>query len=70
MSKFIQHSILFETTGAHSKNPKTITRVSMTISDYKKIMKKMLDDEQYKHFLNDLVTIQENIRNNKEEIVS
>lgn len=68
MSKFIQHTILFETGGENSKNPGTITRISMTVGDYKKIMKKMLEDEEYKQFLNDLVIVQENIRKNNKEI--
>ncbi len=64
MSEFIPHTILFEGDTA-SKDPYKITRISITMTEYKKIMKKILTDEQYKSFISELIDIQKNIRKNK-----
>jgi hypothetical protein len=69
MSEFIPHTILFEG-DLGSKDPYKITRISLTINEYKKLMKKILNDEQYKSFVSELIGIQKDIRSNKKENIA
>ena len=66
MFEFIPHTILFEG-NAESKDPLKITRISLTISEYKKIMKKILTEEQYKGFVSELINAQKEIRTQNKE---
>ncbi len=66
MFEFVPHTILFEG-NTESKDPLKITRVSLTVNEYKKIMKKTLTDEQYKSFLSELIGIQKDIRSNSKD---
>ena len=61
MFEFIPHTILFEG-NKESKDPHKITRISLTITEYKKLMKSVLTAQQYQSFLCELITAQADIR--------